>query len=152
VQVVSLSLLSTPNATEVNEVRFGYSRYRTSFNSADGNLDPSTIGLDTGTGITGLPEVDFGGIFDNLGATVFGIPRGRVSQTDQILDNFTWLRGRHTLKFGGQFWRANIASSNDNYRSRHHLHQPRSLLQPVHSVASPRRRSARQLVSGRRVL
>jgi hypothetical protein len=115
VQVVSLSLLSTPSATKVNEVRFGYSRYRTSFNSADANLDSASIGLDTGTGINGLPEVDFGGIFDNLGATVFGIPRGRVSQTDQILDNFTWLRGEHTVKFGGQFWRADIASSNDNY-------------------------------------
>ncbi len=115
VQVVSVSLLSTPSPTRVNEVRFGYSRYRTAFNSADASLSPSSIGLDTGTGINGLPEVDFGGVFDNLGATVFGIPRGRVSQTDQILDNFTWLHGQHTLKLGGQFWRADISSSNDNY-------------------------------------
>ncbi len=49
VQVVSLSLLSTPRPAIVNEVRFGYSRYRTSFRSVDDNFDPSSIGLNTGT-------------------------------------------------------------------------------------------------------
>ena len=115
VQVVSLSLLSTPRPTSVNEVRFGYSRYRTSFTSSDANFDPASIGLNTGTGEKGLPEFDFAGVFDNLGATVFGIPRGRVSQTYQLLDNFTQLRGRHTLKFGGEFGRADISSSNENF-------------------------------------
>ena len=115
VQVVSVSLLSTPHPTWVNEVRFGYSRYRTSFASSDSNFDPASIGLNTGTGEKGLPEFDFAGVFDNLGATVFGIPRGRVSQTDQILDNFTWLRSKHSLKFGGEFRRADISSTNENY-------------------------------------
>ena len=115
VQVISVSLLSTPHPTWVNEVRFGYSRYRTSFASSDANFDPTSIGLNTGTGEKGLPEFDFAGVFDNLGATVFGIPRGRVSQTDQILDNFTWLRGQHTLKFGGEYRRADISSTNENY-------------------------------------
>lgn len=115
VQVVSLSLLSTPRPAWVNEVRFGYSRYRTSFTSSDNTFDPASIGLNTGTGEKGLPEFDFAGVYDNLGATVFGIPRGRVSQTDQILDNFTWLRGRHTLKFGGEVRRADISSINENY-------------------------------------
>jgi len=99
----------------VNEVRFGYSRYRTSFTSADANFDPASIGLNTGTGEKGLPEFDFAGVFDNLGATIFGIPRGRVSQTYQILDNFTWLRGQHAIKFGGEYRRATIASFNENY-------------------------------------
>jgi hypothetical protein len=115
VQVLSLSLLSTPRATRVNEVRFGYSRYRTSFTSADANFDPSSLGLNTGTGEKGLPEFDFAGAFDNLGATVYGIPRGRVSQTYQILDNFTWLRGQHAIKFGGEYRRATIASFNENF-------------------------------------
>ncbi len=115
VQVVSLSLLSTPRATRVNEVRFGYSRYRTSFTSADANFDPSSIGLNTGTGEKGLPEFDFAGVFDNLGATIFGIPRGRVSQTYQILDNYTWLRGQHAIKLGGEYRRATIASFNENF-------------------------------------
>ncbi len=114
VQVVSASLLSTLSATRVNEVRFGYSRYRTSFTSTDSTFDPSTLGINFGTGKLGLPEIDFGGIFDNLGATAFSIPRGRTSQSFQILDNFTWAIGRHTIKFGGEYRRAVVDSFNDN--------------------------------------
>ena len=120
VQVVSASWLSTFSPEKVNEVRFGYSRFRTSFNSADatpGNpnyIDPSALGLDMGTNHVGLPEFDFGGVFENLGASAFSIPRGRTSQSYQILDNFTWVRGRHTIKFGGEFRRASILNFNDN--------------------------------------
>ncbi len=114
VQVFSASLLSTLSARKLNEVRFGYTRYTTSFSSLDANFDPSTLGLDFGTGKTGLPEIDFGGAFENLGATAFSIPRGRTSQSYQILDNFTIESGRHTIKFGGEYRRAQIYSFNDN--------------------------------------
>jgi hypothetical protein len=119
VQLLSFSLLSTLSATKINEVRFGYSRYRTSFNALDASVDPASFGTATvpfnmGTGKTGLPEIDFGGTFENLGASAFSIPRGRTSQSFQILDNFTWLRGRHTMKFGGEYRRASISSFNDN--------------------------------------
>lgn len=119
VQLVSSSLLSTLGYGKINEVRFGYSRYRTSFNSLDANFDPASLGtptstFDVGTGKLGLPEIDFGGVFENLGASGFSIPRGRTSQSFQILDNFTWIRGRHTIKFGGEYRRAVIDSFNDN--------------------------------------
>ena len=115
VQVFSGSFLSALTAAQVNEIRFGYSRYRTSFTASDGNLDPlSLFGINFGTGKLGMPEIDFGGVFDNLGATAFSVPRGRTSQSYQILDNFTWLKGRHTVKFGGEYRRAAISSFNDN--------------------------------------
>jgi hypothetical protein len=119
VQLVSASLLSTLSSSKINEVRFGYSRYRTSFSALDSNVDPATFGttavpFNMGTGKLGLPEIDFGGTFENLGASGFSIPRGRVSQSFQILDNFTWLKGRHTIKFGGEYRRAMISSYNDN--------------------------------------
>ncbi len=115
VQVVSLSLLSTLSSTRINEVRFGYSRYRTSFSSLDANFDPASIGLDLGTGKLGLPEFDFSiPQLENLGAQGFSVPRGRTSQTYQILDNFTWLHGKHTFKFGGEFHRAKVSNFNDN--------------------------------------
>jgi len=115
VQVVSVSLLSTLSPSRINEVRFGYSRYRTSFSSLDADFDPSTLGLDFGNGKLGLPEFDFSiPQLENLGAQGFSVPRGRTSQTYQILDNFTWLRGRHTVKFGGEFRRAAIENFNDN--------------------------------------
>jgi Carboxypeptidase regulatory-like domain len=119
VQLVSASLLSTLGYGKINEVRFGYSRYRTSFSSLDANFDPASLGtpaspFNLGTGKLGLPEVDFGGVFENLGASAFSIPRGRTSQSFQILDNFTWIIGRHTIKFGAEYRRAVIDSFNDN--------------------------------------
>jgi len=120
VQVLSTSLLTTLSPSKLNELRFGYSRFRTGFTSADatpGNpnfIDPSTFGFNFGTGKVGLPEFDFNGNFENLGATAFSIPRARVSETFQTLDNFTWVRGRHTIKFGGEYHRYDVQSFNDN--------------------------------------
>jgi hypothetical protein len=113
VQVLSTSLLSTLSSSRINEIRFGYSRYRTSFSSLNATWDPAAHGLNFGTGKLGLPEFDFTGI-ENLGAIGFSVPRGRTSQSYQILDNFTWLTGKHTLKFGGEFRRAAIENFNDN--------------------------------------
>ncbi len=113
VQVLSTSLLSTLSASKINEVRFGYSRYTTSFSSLNADWNPEANGLDLGTGKLGLPEFDFTGI-ENLGAIGYSVPRGRTSQSFQILDNFTWLKGKHTWKFGGEFRRATISNFNDN--------------------------------------
>lgn len=113
VQLVSASLLSTLGPGKINEARFGYSRYRTSFSSRDAAFDPKSIGIDLGTGRLSVPEIDFSGIFDNLGASAFSIPRGRTSQSFQILDNFTWVKGKHTIKFGGEYRRVSVDSFAD---------------------------------------
>jgi Carboxypeptidase regulatory-like domain/TonB-dependent Receptor Plug Domain len=114
VQVVSASLLSALNATHINELRFGYTRFRNSFTSLDAE-HPNPNVPDFGTGLPGLPELDFNGIFENLGATAFSVPRARVSQNYQILDNFTWIKGVHTLKFGGEYRRTWVSAFNDNF-------------------------------------
>ena len=115
VQVLSTSLLTTFSPARLNELRFGYTRYRTSFSSTDQRtIDPAAFGLNMGTGKTGLPEIDFNGDLENLGATAFSVPRGRVSETFQLLDDFTWNRGRHVIKFGGEYHRYNVQSFNDN--------------------------------------
>jgi hypothetical protein len=120
VQVVSVNWLTNFSTTKYNEVRFGYSRFRTGFNSADatpGNpnfIDPTALGLNLGTGHVGLPEIDFNGDLENLGATAFSVPRGRLSETFQILDNYSWIRGHHTFKFGGEYHRYDVQSFNDN--------------------------------------
>ncbi len=114
VQVVSASLLSAFSAKHLNDLRFGYTRFRNSFTSADAVATGTPVGPDFGTGFTGLPEIDFSGAIENLGATAYSIPRARVSQNYQILDNFTWIRGSHTIKFGGEFRRAWVSAFNDN--------------------------------------
>ena len=138
VQVVSASLLSTLSPSRINEVRFGYSRYRTSFSSLDANFDPSTLGFDFGNGKLGLPEFDFSVPIENLGAQGFSVPRGRTSQTFQVLDNFTWLRGRHTIKFGGEVRRAAIENFNDNLERGIFSFSPdASVLTPCNPVPVP---------------
>ncbi|HZV59066.1 MAG TPA: hypothetical protein VFF42_01905, partial [Candidatus Eremiobacteraceae bacterium] len=115
VQVVSANWLWAASATKVNEVRFGYSRFRNSFGSLDDTVNPSSaFGINFGTGKLGLPEFDFKNI-ENLGASSFGIARGRTSQTFQLLDNFTWTHGRNTTKIGGEVRRALVDFSNDNF-------------------------------------
>jgi Carboxypeptidase regulatory-like domain/TonB-dependent Receptor Plug Domain len=113
VQVVSASFLSALSATHINELRFGYTRFRNSFTSQDA-VNPVSGLPDFGTGLPGLPEIDFSGAIENLGATAFSVPRGRISQNYQILDNFTWIKGAHTLKFGGEFRRTWVSAFNDN--------------------------------------
>lgn len=116
VQVVSASWLSVLSATHINEVRFGYTRFRNSFRSINDNFDPNaSLGLNFGTGKLGLPEFDFGGAgnLENLGTTGFDIPRARTSQGYQILDNFTWIRKNHTFKFGGEYRRATVDHFSD---------------------------------------
>jgi carboxypeptidase family protein len=113
VQVVSANLLSALSATHINELRFGYTRFRNSFTSQDA-VSPISGLPDFGTGLSGLPEIDFDGAIENLGATAFSVPRARVSQNYQILDNFTWIKGAHTLKFGGEYRRTWVSAFNDN--------------------------------------
>src|SRR5271157_5072385 len=115
VQVVSASLLTTFSPTRLNELRFGYSRFRTRFASVD-QLDPTTLGngFDFGNGKLGLPEIDFNGDIENLGTSGYSVPRGRVSETFQTLDNYTLVNGHQTFKFGGEYHRYDVQSFNDN--------------------------------------
>ena len=61
-----------------------------------------------------MPEIDFNHDLDNLGTSGYSVPRGRVSETFQILDNFTLVRGHQTFKFGGEYHRYDVQSFNDN--------------------------------------
>jgi hypothetical protein len=116
VQVLSMSFLSVLKSNLINEVRIGYSRYHTSFTSLDATTigDPTSIGLNTGTNQLGLPEFDFSGEFENLGATAYSVPRARTSQTFQPLDNLTWILGKHTFKFGFEYRYASVNGFNNN--------------------------------------
>lgn len=114
VQVASAGLLSTFGNSSLNELRLGYSRYRTSFAGADAGFNPASIGLDLGDDKNGLPEIDFDGLVENLGASAYSIPRARTSQTAQLLDNFSFTQGKHTLKLGAEYRRAIVNSYNDN--------------------------------------
>ncbi|HLN97914.1 MAG TPA: TonB-dependent receptor [Pyrinomonadaceae bacterium] len=123
VHLLSLSYLKILSPTRVNELRFGYNRFKEGFFPEDGDFDPRTIGLNTG--ITnpqdfGLPLIrihdDLG--IANIGATL-SVPRARTDINYQLIDNYSWKRARHDLKFGYEFRRTTVAQFFDaGYRGR----------------------------------
>ena len=115
VQLVSLSYLHTFGSNKVNELRYGWNRFAEGFFPADQNFQPSSIGLNPGTGAAdqGLPIILMGG-FAQLGATS-SVPRHRVDSNNQVLDNFSWKTGKHDVKFGVDFHRTTVQQYFDKY-------------------------------------
>ena len=123
VHLVSISYLKIISPSKLNELRFGYNRFDEGFFPEDSDFDPRTIGLNTG--ITndqdfGLPQIriqdDLG--IANIGATL-SVPRARVDSNFHIIDNFSWKRGSHDLKFGYEFRRTTVDQFFDaGYRGR----------------------------------
>lgn len=127
VQIVSLSYLRVVSPTQVNELRFGFNRFRQAFFAQDRDLDPRTLGLNTGVTNPrdfGLPflrirnDPNFGSSLASLGSNL-SLPRGRIATNTQILDNFSWKLNKHDLKFGFEFRRTFVNAFFDaGYRGR----------------------------------
>jgi len=112
-QQANLSNTHTFGPTAVNEVRLNYTRSAliarqptqglgsiTSFGFKQAPTDPLGINP-VSTQLEGFPFLNLG----LLGVTI-GIPDGTTGQFDntyQVADNFSKVRGRHTMKFGGEF-------------------------------------------------
>ncbi len=115
------ALNSTFSPTVFNELRFGYTFFPTRFDI------PFTEPLNPTFGVLGAPG---DGLNDGLDhgyalSTVSGFqsvgPRAfwpNVNKMDnlQISDNFTWVRGSHTLKVGGEYRRTQIPRSPSRFR------------------------------------
>jgi outer membrane receptor protein involved in Fe transport len=123
VHLVAISYLKIISPTKVNELRFGYNRFKEGFFPEDSNFDPRSIGLNTGITSAqdfGLPLIR---IHDDLGITNIGatlsVPRARTDINYQLIDNFSWKLARHDLKFGYEFRRTTVSQFFDaGYRGR----------------------------------
>jgi hypothetical protein len=99
INVLNFNLLSTLSPTKVNEAHFTYSREVRPRTAVSSNVP-----ADTAMGITGFND-SF-----RFGAPFFLHPSiDEVFWRTQIRDNFTWVAGKHTVKFGGEW----IHSLND---------------------------------------
>jgi len=116
--VVSHSYTITP--VLLNEGRFGFaiSNSATAY-GFDGKAINQTLGLVDQPPLTfnGLPSFSFGGATSNFG---YGKPGFTFSHSYQWNDNLTWIKGRHSFKFGADVrrLRAETALSftgSDNY-------------------------------------
>lgn len=117
VQLVSLSYVRVMNSGQVNEARLGWNRFAEGFFPQDSNFNPASIGMDTGVAPFdyGLPKITVGQ-FSQIGATT-SVPRQRVDANWHFIDNYSWKKGRHDMKFGYEFRRTTIQQViNPNYR------------------------------------
>lgn len=112
-QSVAVSETHTFGGSRVNEFRFAFVRTQM-LQVAEGPRRFDEFGVrgavDDPT-ITGLPTVPITG-YSTLGTTGPGVlpiaatggtnmPIDKIGRVFQFIDNYSWIRGRHTLKFGG---------------------------------------------------
>jgi hypothetical protein len=109
VQLISISYVSTISPTVVNEARLGWNRFAEGFFPQDRNLDPSTLGFNTGVAAYnfGLPKITVLGLAP-LGADN-GDPRQRVDTNWHYIDGLSWKAGKHDIKFGYEYRRTSIS-------------------------------------------
>jgi len=141
VNILSLSHTHMFNPRLLAEFRFGYNRFHETFGPEDSTFDPSSIGLNMGTGAQdfGLPQISVGPpaaesdtpSFAILGANT-SVPRGRTDTNWQFFDNFTWTRGRHNWKFGYEFRRTFVDGFFDRSEERRVGKECRSRWSPYH--------------------
>ncbi|HEX5705899.1 MAG TPA: TonB-dependent receptor [Pyrinomonadaceae bacterium] len=101
----------TFSPTFLNHLNLGFTRYDVANMNFGEGIQPSSFGIPAGaTANAALPRVGFPGYGDFLTS---GDPRAYIDagstfftdhlydNTVQIADAMTWVRGRHTMKFGG---------------------------------------------------
>jgi len=94
----------TPNATWVNDLRFGWNHYLRNTQTGDYKTPASAYGLVTGVTdpqLLGFPTIVFD-TFSNLGGSDRS-PRNFGPGNDyDIVDHVSYLHGKHAFKFGGE--------------------------------------------------
>ncbi|HKW31778.1 MAG TPA: hypothetical protein VJN92_02155, partial [Candidatus Acidoferrum sp.] len=107
------------SADVLNELRVGYTRLNFLSGTPVNVRQPSSVGFSNITpqlaSAADYPQIAITGYF-TLGGTNNG-PQPRKDQTYQITDNFSWIKGKHSMKFGYagrkfQVWNP-FANSND---------------------------------------
>ncbi len=104
-QNVVLSNVHSLSGSKINETRLAYSRISTTFAGVDaGKNQADELGIPNinifGPISTGLPRISIENITPSLG-TDAPIPAIRVEDNFQLVDNFSYIRGKHNFKFGG---------------------------------------------------
>jgi Carboxypeptidase regulatory-like domain/TonB dependent receptor len=106
-QILTISDVKTLSGTMVNEFHLGYNRLHLPFNP-QAHLTSAAYGINNG--VAAFPQINING-----GALEFGgnnnEPVFRGDYTAVASDSLNWVRGKQTIKFGGEFRR----NTNNNY-------------------------------------
>ncbi len=119
-QQVNLSAMTTFGSNKVHEFRVNFLR-----NAALNDRYVGGVGVPLNSlgFVTGEDTLGIVGVIPGLESVpnvsthnwTIGTPQGQTVQSNntfQVLDNMTWLRGNHTVKFGGEFHYAQINGRN----------------------------------------
>ncbi len=96
-QVFTWAFHSTFGNNKTNTARVGITRA------------PVTFTIKESYAATGGVQLQFAGVTDPT-ITSTNLPQGRNTPVRQFMDNFAWVKGHHTLEFGGEY-RAILANS-----------------------------------------
>ncbi len=121
VQLLGFSWVKGFGASKILESRFGYTRF-SQLLGINNKINPQSLGIDTGP----LSPADFGvpyvymyhlGYGGYIGG-VQGYPLStRPDATYDWSEHFSWVKGNHTIKIGGNFQRAVTNSLRNNART-----------------------------------
>jgi len=99
---LSLGYTHVFNPTLANELRAGANRVKIQFlPDIFGKYNPADFGLTTGSTI--FPTINVSGVM--MFGGINGFPQGRGDTAFQYNDTLSWIQGRHSFKFGGEFRR-----------------------------------------------
>jgi hypothetical protein len=106
-QVLGADWTWTPNSQWVNQARFSYNYFWEAILPLDHNVNPLT-GYGINTGVTdprlfGFPRIGLGGNFDFMGGNSGWPLETTPSRTENFSDTASFTKGKHTLRFGGDF-------------------------------------------------
>lgn len=111
-QILTINETHVFNPNFVNEARLGFNRISIAF-TPNTQLNPTNYGINSGVNTAlGLPQMTISDIGLNFGGPS-GFPQGRNDTLGIFSDTATYLTGKHSIKFGGEFRRflnANFAS------------------------------------------
>jgi Carboxypeptidase regulatory-like domain len=100
------------NQQFVNEIRFGYNRFNFDAVEPTNPVLPSSVGF---TGINpqntkgaGIPNIGLTSYF-TLGFSTNG-PQPRIDDTGELIDNVSYLTGKHAFKWGIDFRRGHVSN------------------------------------------
>jgi hypothetical protein len=99
---LSLGYTHIFSPTLSNELRAGANRVKIQFLSdATGKYDPQDYGMNTGSSV--FPNINVSGVMRFGGIDNF--PQGRGDTSFQYSDTVSWIRGKHSFKFGAEIRR-----------------------------------------------
>jgi len=136
VWLVGATWQSTLAPNKILETRVGYNSFSQVL-GINNKVDPKSLGIDTGPLDPldfGVPYVDYFSSFGYIGG-VGGYPITTAPNANlDVSSSLTWISGKHTFKFGGNYQRATTYSVRN--RARTTLEFTAGTLDPVDSIVA----------------